>query len=352
MEGAHSLSYLASLYALKTAIYSLSVVFITFEMSYKIANSIAVQFAFSGIVIGGIYEFHSSLLEVIVVQLVLLSVLVLLSAAPFLADMLPGGMHAEEAAGMSPITLMRRASEDEVIAEFLKSDLIDSRLREYQGIPRRVITEPNFEDAQENAIRRAMMLIRHLTLWNEIPAGTQWYEVKINEAALERVSVFPRAQWRKLAHGDFTVTAITGSMNANRQELDAGFLAKVSAIRDRVLTDDARFGAVILLGLNESGRVTVLDGNHRLVAVLLSSPNGLPRLRFICGLSPRMAECCWYNTCVASLFRYGAHLLGSAIRNPKAELARFLNAAANERQVGRVTNSTVDSLLEAGDVHS
>ena len=68
IEGAHNLSYLSSLYALKTAIYSLSVVFIAFEMSHKIANSSAVQFAFSGVVIAGIYEFHSSLLEVIVVQ--------------------------------------------------------------------------------------------------------------------------------------------------------------------------------------------------------------------------------------------------------------------------------------------
>ena len=260
-------------------------------------------------------------------------------------------MRAEQAAGYSPITLIRRASEDEVIAEFLKSDLNGSKLQEYRGIPRRVITEPNLEDAQENAMRRALMLIRHLALWKEVPAGTEWHEVKVNEPALDRVSVFPRAQWRKLAQCDFTVTAITESINENRRELDAGFVAKVLAIRERVLTEGARFGAVILLGLNENGRVTVLDGNHRLVAALLSSPSGLPRLRFMCGLSPRMAKCCWYNTNVASLIRYGTHLLEAAIRNPKADLMRFLNAATNGSRVGTVANSAVNSLLEADDVH-
>jgi O-antigen/teichoic acid export membrane protein len=352
IEGAHSLSYLSSLYALRTVIYSLSVVFIAFEMSYKIANSSAVQFAFSGVVIAGIYEFHSSLLEVIVVQLVLLSVLVVLSAAPFLAELLSGAMRTDQAASYSPITLIRRASEDEVIAEFLKSDLNDSKLQEYRGIPRRVITEPNLEDAQENAMRRALMLIRHLALWKEVPAGTEWHEVKVNEAALDQVRIFPRAQWRRLARGDFSITAITEGMSASRRKLDAGFVAKVSTIRERVLKEGSRFGAVILLGLGENTPVTVLDGNHRLVAALLSSPSGLPRLRFMCGLSPRMAECCWYDTNVASLIRYGTHLLEAAIRNPKADLMRYLSAATNEKRAGTVANSTADSLLEAGDVQS
>ncbi|MEO6829862.1 MAG: oligosaccharide flippase family protein, partial [Acidobacteriaceae bacterium] len=59
ISGPHGLPYLLALYAITTVIYSLSAVIITYEMSYKIANTSWVQLAFSGVVIGGIYFFHS-----------------------------------------------------------------------------------------------------------------------------------------------------------------------------------------------------------------------------------------------------------------------------------------------------
>ena len=53
-------------------IYCLSVVVITYEMSYKIANTSWIQLAFSGVLVAGICVFHSSLRQVILVQLVLM----------------------------------------------------------------------------------------------------------------------------------------------------------------------------------------------------------------------------------------------------------------------------------------
>jgi hypothetical protein len=40
-----------------------------------------------------------------------------------------------------------------------------------------------------------------------------------------------------------------------------------------------------------------------------------------------MTECCWYNTNLATLFRYGKHVLANAIRDPEAELERHLEEA-------------------------
>ena len=68
MTGAGNLSDLAALYAIKSVVYSISVVFIAFEMSHKIANSSVVQLAFTVVLMAGVYEFHSSLLQVILVQ--------------------------------------------------------------------------------------------------------------------------------------------------------------------------------------------------------------------------------------------------------------------------------------------
>jgi hypothetical protein len=88
--------------------------------------------------------------------------------------------------------------------------------------------------------------------------------------------------------------------------------------------DDPGFSAVILIGLNERERLTILDGNHRLVAAMLSRPSAVKKLRFLCGLSPRMTECCWYNTTLMTLCRYGMNKLASALRNPEADLAQII----------------------------
>ena len=150
--------------------------------------------------------------------------------------------------------------------------------------------------------------------------------MEVNGADLGGIRVFPRAQWRKLAGGNFFINAIVEAMRTGENIIDTSFLSKIASIRKTFLRKDSEPGAVILIGLNESEPLTVLDGNHRLVSAILESPANLGKLRFICGLSPRMTECCWYNTNLMTLFRYGKNVLTNTRRNPAAELARLLQS--------------------------
>ena len=328
IAGAHNISYLLALYAITTVIYSLSVVIITFEMSYKIANASWVQLAFSAVVIAGICRFHSSLHEVIVVQLFAMIVLLALVAVPFLVGALTDPKEAPGSATSRPVRLIRRVSEDEVIAEFLKSDFHSPAFSEYRTSLRHIVENPRLDDPHENATRRALLFIRHLSLWKEIPAGTVWYEAALTEDDMVNVRAFPRAQWRRPAHGNFSMTKIAEGVRIREKTLDDQFLTKISKIGDRFSNGTAGFASLILIGLNEREPLTVLDGNHRLVAAMLASPSGLPKLTFLCGLSPRMMECCWYNTNLGTLFRYGKNILMNIIRKPEAELARLLEDAS------------------------
>jgi O-antigen/teichoic acid export membrane protein len=324
IAGQYNLPYLLALYAITTIVYSLSVVIITFEMSYKIANTSWVQLAFSGIVIAAICRFHSSLREVIFVQLILMGTLLVFVAVPFLVDSLTNPKEILQAGSYRPLRLIRRISEDGVIAEFLKSDFPSPAFRDYHESLQEIVSNPNLDDAGENAKRRALLFIRHLALWEEIPAETEWYELEVSEEDLGQIRVFPRAQWRKLARGNFSIHDVAEGMRARRNVVDAPFLAKIAAIGEQYNREDPGLGAVILIGLNESEPLTILDGNHRLVAAMLSSSGGLKKIRFLCGLSPRMTECCWYNTNLVTLFRYGRNVLAHVIRNPETELARLL----------------------------
>jgi O-antigen/teichoic acid export membrane protein len=324
IAGRYNFPYLLALYAITTITYSLSVVIITFEMSYKIANTSWVQLTFSGLVIAGICRFHSSLREVILVQLILMVALLIFVAIPVLINSLTSSKGLLQAGSFRPVRLIRRVSEDEVIAEFLRSDFHTSAFREYHESLQEIVSNPNFEDAQENAKRRALLFIRHLALWEEIPNETDWYEVEVCEANLGQIRVFPRAQWRKLANGNFSIGEIAAAMRTRRHLVDAPFLAKIASLGDQYHKEDPGFSAVILIGVTENEPLTVLDGNHRLVAAMLASPSGLGKVRFLCGLSPQMTECCWYATNFVTLFRYGKNVFTHVLRNPESELERLL----------------------------
>ena len=332
IAGKYGLPYLLALYAATTVVYCLSVVIIAYEMSYKIANTSWVQLAFSAVLFAGICRFHSSLQEVIWIQLVLMLALLIVLAVPFLWKIL---VRLEDVdADVSPLTtvrrirILRRVSEDEVIAEFLKSDFEHVAFEDYQESLRDLVMQPHLEDAGENAKRRALLFIRHLPLWRELPKGTEWFEVEVRPTDLAQIRVFPRALWRKLAHGNFAITEVGERIRTYRGHDVAvkAFLSKIASLRDWISRDTPP-GAVLLIGLNESEPFTILDGNHRLVAATLTSPEAMQKLRFLCGLSPRMTECCWYETNFATLCRYGANRLANLVYDAEAELERLLQSS-------------------------
>jgi O-antigen/teichoic acid export membrane protein len=321
IPGPHGMPYLLSLKAVVTMVFSLSIIVIAYEMSYRIANTAWVQVAFAGAVIAGICRFHSSLREVLLVQLLLMLLLLVVVAVPFLLSTLRhGGAAAHDA---SPaIRLIRHVSEDEVIAEFLRSDFDHDAYGEYHESMRSLVQEPNLDSPSECAKRRALLFVRHLALWKEIPANTEWYEVEIGETGLDRVQVFPRAQWRKIARGNLRVRDVAEKLAGQlTQDTADPFSRKIEAFRRRLGRPESLPGAVVLIGLNEQEALTIIDGNHRLVAALLEGR--VRQLRVLCGLSPNMNQCCWYRTNLVTLSRYGTNRVLHLTYHPEAELDRL-----------------------------
>ena len=86
--------------------------------------------------------------------------------------------------------------------------------------------------------------------------------------------------------------------------------------------------AVLLIGVDKTGPLTILDGNHRMAAAMLgSSPPALNNFRFICGFSPQMTRCCWYATNVNTLLRYFKNLVRYFSYDPESDIDRYQNAA-------------------------
>lgn len=326
LAGRYDLSYLMEAYGISIVLYCLSVVLITYEMSHRIANTSWVQLAFSGVLIGGVCVFHSSLHQVIWVQLAVMIALLLAVAMPFAFQSLSSRAPAERPAMGSSFRVLRRVSEDEVIAAFLHGEIHNPAFHGYSELLHDIIVAPNCDDPTENAKRRALLFIRHFSLWKELPRDTEWFQLQLRPEDLNRIRVFPRAHWRKLANGDFSITSIAERVSALSTGDEDDFQAKIAALRDRLEDDEPGLGTVLLIGLDENQPLTVLDGNHRLFAAMGSSGQ-LEKLRVFCGLSPRMSSCCWYKTNLFTLFRYGTNIVTHVTSDPEEELARLLESA-------------------------
>jgi hypothetical protein len=68
--------------------------------------------------------------------------------------------------------------------------------------------------------------------------------------------------------------------------------------------------SVLLIGVDETGPLTIIEGNHRMAAAMLLSPDAVSQqFRFYCGLSPRMTRCCWYRTDFRTLTHYAGNMI-------------------------------------------
>jgi hypothetical protein len=259
-------------------------------MSRKIANTSWLQLAFSGTLTIGIYLLHQTLREVVLVQLILMIVLLFVLMIPLLRRQLTPPVLQTYAG----LRLRRALLEEEVMAEFLRSEFHHPEFDEYRGEFDHLVRHPDLNSSRENALRQALLFLRRGPMWRELPLDTRWFEVELTVDDLARIRFFPRAHWRRIAQGSFHVTDVVERI---RQELEKSvqdeFLGKLRILSSSVQQNLVN-PTVLLIGVDDRGPLTILDGNHRMAATLLgSSVSGLNRLRFICGFSPKMTRCCW-----------------------------------------------------------
>jgi O-antigen/teichoic acid export membrane protein len=298
-------SSLLVLYAFTTAIYSFGVVLMTYEISRKIGNVSWVQLGFSGAIVVGIYLFHSTLREVIIVQFVLMLTLLLLVSVPFVrAAAFPRHAHPDLPLHHE-LKKIRKIEENEAIAEFLRSEFYQPEFSHFREPFADLVSNPDFTNERDNSLRRALLYRRRGRLWRELPPDTEWWEVELTPDEILRMRVFPRNQWLRYGTPSFllldTAERIRSRILYHSRD---PFIMKLRSLSIE-MAQNLLYSSVILITIDSSTPLTIIEGNHRMTAAALVSPSELhTRFRFLCGFSPRMAECCWYQTDVFTLWHY------------------------------------------------
>lgn len=200
---------------------------------------------------------------------------------------------------------LSRITESEVISEFLKAEFYQPEYDHDRSQFENLVYEPNLGDPREDALRRALLFRRRGHMWRELPLDTQWWEMEFKPEEAERVKVFPRAQWRAPAQGNFAALNVAEQIRKDMLSSQPGPLALKIKAMATLLQQNGPKSTVMLIGVNEKDPVTLLEGNHRFIAsLMLPRELMLGRLRIVCGFSPNMEKCCWYKTNIPTLSHY------------------------------------------------
>jgi O-antigen/teichoic acid export membrane protein len=321
-------SSLLTEYALMTGVYSIAVVVMMYEISRRIGTAAWMQLSASITLTVAIWFYHGSLSQVILVQVFVMGALLLAVAVPLL-----GEKEEPEPRPMMIAALhrLRSVSEEEIIAEFLRGEFYHPEYDSYRTDFEHLVAHGDLEHPHENFIRRALLFRRRGRLWRELPQDTVWWEVELTPEDLGRLRSFPRNEWRRFAGGGFNLIEMIGRIE---RELDRGeqdrFLRKLGEIGSDLRGNEVP-DAVLLIGTDEYHPLTIIEGNHRMAAALLTMPQSAHRrFRFYCGLSPNMNTCCWHKTDLRSLARYARHTVRYMFRDADFFVARTVREKLTE----------------------
>ena len=218
---------------------------------------------------------------------------------------------------------LRRVTESEVIAEFLKNEFYQEEFHRDRHRYEHLVLDADLTNEEDNLLRRVLLFRRRGHMWRELPSDTQWWEVELEPEDLVLIRVFPRAHWRKIANGSFALNDIVHQIKSQRFSGRIGdFISKIQSLSYRLRYDND-CSSVILIGLDEEHPITIIEGNHRMTAGMLSSPETIhKRFRVFLGMSARMSEVCWYNGTLGNILRYLRNRLRHMWVDSDADLIR------------------------------
>lgn len=224
---------------------------------------------------------------------------------------------------------LRKVPEPEVIAEFLKNEFYQGEFHSDRDQFEHLVMDADTTSEPDNALRRALLFRRRGHMWRELPADTQWWQVELEPDDLNLIRVFPRAQWRRVANGSFQLNDIVDRI---RREKFSGktreFIAKVQSLAYRLRKENDS-SSILLIGIDDSQPMTILEGNHRLTAAYLAGSELVcQRFQVLLGLSRHMNESCWYETNFPNLWRYAQNRFRNLFYDRDADVARVLKVTS------------------------
>ncbi len=206
---------------------------------------------------------------------------------------------------------VNRVSETVVLTEFLRNELVGGSPSDPdRDLFRQLACRLHAKDGGVIRACKSLRLLRRYVLWSELPNNTRWWSVSVGGEDLDEMMVFSRGKLTRSVGAQLRLRDFAERIRSGRVSDRFGEIAKIRLLARNFVRQEQRT-AILLLGTSEKSPFTVLDGNHRIIAALLSAPDLIPaKFDFFCGLSPRMSQCLWHNMTMFNFCAYAWRRLG------------------------------------------
>lgn len=196
-------------------------------------------------------------------------------------------------------TIIASATEDEMIATFLRAEANSSRFRpeldqalERLGFTVALITSPDITDTAANEVRRQLLGTyrgwgQRESVFGGMPVGNiEWMWVELEESDLRERVFYIQYFWEELTHGSRRPSYVAEQIRSR----DPKVLLDVYL----AILDDVRGGRMpaepILLAEPGMKRLVILEGHLRITAYLVDPVAVSFPIHALVGVSPQMSE--------------------------------------------------------------
>jgi hypothetical protein len=200
--------------------------------------------------------------------------------------------------------LLRAASEEEMVALFLRTELFSDRygpdiraLLKRDRVLERVVTDPDLADGAENQVRLRLLTDHRgygtrTEIFERFPDDVRWEWVAVTPAELATVRYIDYDYWIELSGGSRLAADAAPRVRAGVTPFGVpgeGLLAMAEAF-----AAGARFPPIILATTIPASVLVVLEGHSRLTALMLARDHLPPELEVLVGSSATMTDWdCW-----------------------------------------------------------
>jgi hypothetical protein len=183
-----------------------------------------------------------------------------------------------------------RATEDNMVAAFLRAEINSSRYDDHilaplrqQGLSRRLIDEPNLADAAENVLRKRLLDFRGFrvrnALFTRFPMDAQWRRVTLEPDDLGRLRYANYPTWVELSGGTRLVNDGARNFRGLPDEPNTHHICAIAeACRNGIrfpelITAEAHDGSLILIEGHSRATAYLMEGfTDDIEALVASSP--------------------------------------------------------------------------------
>jgi hypothetical protein len=194
---------------------------------------------------------------------------------------------------------LRPSSAAEMVALFLRTELFSDRwgaeiraLLERDGVPERVVTDPDLGDQAENQVRQRLLTEQRDDYFDGLPDDVRWQWMAISPAELSTVRYINYSYWNVLSGGSRLAFDAVPRIRAGVAPFGVPSDGLLQLARE--VAAGAIFPPLILVTTGAGGDMVVMEGHVRLSAFMLAREHLPQELEVLVGSSATMANWdCW-----------------------------------------------------------